>query len=690
MSIRKLITTLILGSTLSSCQLFDSYKETDVVLSSPGNHLELTFKMIDGAPKYEVTFDNEPIISTSDLGFVLKDQPNLLDNFEVVDIKEKSIDEKWETIWGQSKEVDNNYNELTVFLKEKSKKPREMQLIFRAFDDGLGFRYFIPTQENISKIEIMSEETTFNLVDNYKVWYQPCDTIVSNWEHGFDTYERLYEKAQVTEVKTLMHTPATFETKSGDYVSIHEANLTDYSTMTLDRGTKGTSFESYLVPWPDGVKVKRTTPMYTPWRTVQVGHNPGDLVESNIILNLNEPNKIEDVSFIKPMKYLGVWWEMHMNKSTWEQGPNHGANTENTKKYIDFAASNGLGGVLVEGWNKGWEDWITNPNFNFVEPYSDYDLKYLASYAKEKGVELIGHHETSGDILTYENQMDDAFDLLEKNEMNALKTGYVGKIRAEEEGQHHHGQYMVNHYRKVLETAAKHKVCVVAHEPIKPTGIRRTYPNMLSREAMRGMEYNAWSDGNPASHTTILPFTMGLGGPLDYTPGIFQTNFDKYRKGNSTHTTVANQLALYVVLYSPVQMAADLPEHYEGNPAFQFIREVPTDWEESKVLTADIGEYVAVARKDRKSNDWYIGAITNEEKRALEIPIDFLEDGKEYIAEIYADGTNASYKVNATDVDIKKVKIRNGEHLSMHLAEGGGQAIRIHEATTGKYVSMTE
>lgn len=690
MTLKKLITVLSFLLVMS-CQNEKKSKFTEEV-KSPSDDITVKIEVSEGKPFYSVAFKGKQVIAPSQLGFVLKDHPDLMENFEVGNVKKSFFNENWNTVWGQRKNIKNEYSEVIVTLIQKENKEQTMDIIFRVFDDGVGFRYFIPTQEAISSIEILSEETDFNIADNYKVWYQPCDTVSATWEHGFDTYEKLYTSKNINDVKTLMHTPATFESKEGIYMSIHEANLTNYSTMTLEKESGVTGFESHLVPWPDGVKVKRKTPMHTPWRTIQIGDEVADLVESNLILNLNEPSKIEDVSWIKPMKYLGIWWEMHMNKSTWEQGPNHGATTENTKKYIDFAADNGFGGVLVEGWNLGWEEWITNPNFNFIVAYPDYDLDYLSKYAKEKGVELIGHHETSGDILTYENQMEDAFDLLMEKDMNALKTGYVGEIKSEEKGQHHHGQYMVNHYRKVLETAAKHKVCVVAHEPIKPTGIRRTYPNMLSREAMRGMEYNAWSDGNPASHTTILPFTMGLGGPLDYTPGIFKTNFDEYRKGNSTHTTLANQLALYVVLYSPVQMAADFPEHYQGNPAFQFIKDVPTDWEQSKLLTAEIGEYVAMARKDRASENWFIGAITNDEKREVEINLDFLEDGKKYVAEVYADGKNASYKVNPTDVTIYKKEITNDDKLLLTLAEGGGQAIKISEleADNSTLVSSTQ
>ncbi len=658
------------------CQ-FNKEEASSFSLLSPGESVVVRFELDQGIPKYEVDLDGKPIILSSGLGLDLANAPDLLNAFEIIEVEQNTKDESWSTVWGQESEIRNHYNELTVHLKEKEAPARLMDIIFRAYDDGVGFRYHIPEQEGLHEIQILSEETQFQLAGDFGVWYQASDTVVEDWEHGFDTYERLYEKRSVSEVDQLMHTPATFVGPDNIHFAIHEANLTDYASMTLSTNPQNQLLESFLVPWPDGIKVKSKAPLYSPWRTIQWGKDAAALADSRLILNLNEPLALEDVSWIKPMKYAGVWWEMHMDKSTWDYGPRHGATTENTQRYIDFAAAYGLGGVLVEGWNKGWEDWINNPGFSFTESYPDYDLAHLAKLAKTRSVELIGHHETSGDIPTYEAQMEDAFRLLQEHDINAVKTGYVGPIRVEEKGHHHQGQMMVNHYRKVLETAARHKVSVVAHEPIKPTGLSRTYPNMLSQEAMRGMEYNAWSDGNPASHTTILPFTMGLAGPLDYTPGIFKVNFEPYRQGNSTHTTLANQLALYVVIHSPVQMVPDFPEHYESHPAFQFIRDVPTTWSESHVLAAEIGSYVMTARKCRASDDWYIGAITNEESRELSLTLDFIDEEQVYKAEIYADGPDASFLENADQIIVETQEIKYGQTLNLRLAAGGGQAIRI-------------
>ncbi len=646
-------------------------------VSSPDGKIKLAFTVDEGTPKYRVSYKDQVIIEDSPLGFIFQNMEPMTSGFNIQHTEETRYNETWETVWGHQRKIRNHYNELTVQLIEDN-PGRKMELAFRVFNDGVGFRYIIPQQNGIDSIKVWEEETAFNFAADHSVWYQPCDTTVKSWEDGYNSYERLYQNQLISEVSTLMHTPATFELKDGPVVSIHEANLTNYSSMVLKTGPQQ-QVKAGLVPWPDGVKVRTNGTLTTPWRVIMIGDTPGDLAESNIVLNLNEPSKIEDTSWIKPMKYIGIWWEMHLNKSTWFAGPNHGATTDNTKKYIDFAAENGFGGVLVEGWNTGWETWTTNPNFDFTTPYPDYDLPLLARYAAQKGVELIGHHETSGDVLAYQNRMDEAFDLLEAHDMNALKTGYVGAINPK--GQHHHGQWMVNHYRRVVEIAAAHKVCVVAHEPIKPTGLRRTYPNMLSREAVRGMEYNAWSTGNPPEHTTILPFTMLLAGPLDYTPGIFKTNLEEYRKGNSIHTTLANQLALYVVIYSPVQMAADLPEHYTGNKAFKFIKDVPTDWQETKVLSGEIGDYAVIARKDRNSEDWYIGAITDEEARTLKVSLDFLDTDQQYTTEIYADAENISYTHNASAVSIRKCLVSSEQTLTMALAPGGGQAIRFTPAT---------
>ncbi|MEQ8472149.1 MAG: glycoside hydrolase family 97 protein [Marinoscillum sp.] len=663
---------------LLSCSSIFRYDTNVRTVASPDGSVKLTFTLLDEQPTYSMSYKDTEIIENSSLGYRFKTLAPLLGKFELDKMDERSFSETWETVWGERRKVDNNYNELMVYLSEKEGAQRKLNVYFRVFNDGIGFRYEIPEQEGLTDLQITSEETAFNFPKDHSIWFQPCDTLSRVWENGYNTYERLYENSKVSELSTLVHTPVTIETDEGVFITIHEANLTDYPSMVLTKGKQAKDLKSDLVPWPDGVKVKTTAPMKSPWRTIQVSDKLSGLVESDMILNLNEPNVIEDVSWIQPMKYIGIWWEMHLNKSTWESGPRHGANTENTVKYIDFAAENGFGGVLVEGWNTGWEVWTTAPDFSFVNPYPDYDLDYLAKYSKEKGVGLIGHHETSGDAEAYEKQIEEAFQLMEDKGIHALKTGYVGYIRPT--GQNHHGQWMVKHYRRVLELAAKHKINLVAHEPIKPTGIRRTYPNMLSREAMRGMEYNAWSSGNPPEHMTILAYTMMLAGPLDYTPGIFQANLDQFRKGNSIHTTVANQLALYVVIFSPVQMAADLPEHYQGNPAFQFIKDVAVNWETSRLIDGEIGDYVVTARKQRGSDDWFLGAITDENPRDLVVSFDFLDEGKTYVAEIYEDAENASFNHNPELVDISKHLVSSTTKHKLKLAPGGGQAIRFRPA----------
>ena len=679
----KLIAVLFVGVVLSiTGYRFFTAGPDNHTISSPDGDVSLTFTLTDdGAPRYALSYQGKPVVNPSALGFTFKNDGPLLQGFDIEAVTEDEVNETWETVWGQHRMINNHYRQLTVLLQEKTEAARQMELTFRVYNDGLGFRYHLPEQPNLGDVEIMQEHTEFRLTGDHSAWYQPCDTLPNAWEDGYNSYERLHENHPLSEVGTLMHTPVTMETTDGLFLSVHEANLTNYASMVLARGSEAHSLQSDLVPWPDGVKVKASAPLYTPWRTIQVGDGLDDLVESSLIVNLNEPNKLDDVSWIEPMKYVGVWWEMHLNRSTWEAGDNHGANTENVKRYIDFAAENGFGGVLVEGWNTGWETWTTAPNFDFTTPYPDFDLPGLAAYAQSKGVNLIGHHETSGHAATYEKHLDAAYQLMQDHGMHAVKTGYVGYIMPE--GQNHHGQWMVNHYRRVLEHAAEHQVAVVAHEPIKPTGLRRTYPNMLSREAVRGMEYNAWSTGNPPDHTTILPFTMLLAGPLDYTPGIFQTDLNEFRKGNSTHTTVANQLALYVVLYSPVQMAADLPEHYAGKPAFQFIRDVPTDWEETKFLAGEIGDYVAIARQERGGDRWFVGAVSDEEAREITITLDFLNEGERYMADIYADADGAHYQTNSMAIEVRQQEVAAGQTLTLKLAPGGGQAITLSPIAKG-------
>lgn len=660
--ITKLWLTLIavlISLTGTSCK---ETQEADI--SSPDGNIHVDFAVREGGPVYSVSFGDKQIIRPSGMGFSLQNAKSMYDGFVIAKIKKKNFKETWNPVWGESNEIENHYNELTVYLVEEEKPNRRMNIIFRTFDDGVGFRYELPKQKHLTDIEIQSERTFFNFTDNHTAWWIPA-----NW----DSYEQTYTQSPLNEVIEV-NTPFTMETADGICISIHEANLTDYAGMTLT-GHRDIDymFRSKLVPWPDGVKVKTSAPMVTPWRTIQISNRPGGLIESNLIVNLNEPCVIEDTSWIKPMKYIGIWWGMHIKKYTWYIGPDHGATTENAKQYIDFASAHNISGLLIEGWNTGWEDWGKKDAFDYVTPYADFDIEEVVRYARERNVVLIGHHETGGDVPRYEEMVDSAFAMYRRLGIPAVKTGYAGGIFPR--GQHHHGQWMVNHYRKVVQKAAEYHIMLDVHEPIKPTGIRRTYPNMMTREGVRGMEYNAWSEGNPPEHTTILPFTRLLAGPADYTPGIFDLTFDEYREENRVYTTLAKQLALYVVLYSPLQMAADLPENYEGHPAFEFIEVVPVDWDETIALDCAIGDYVTIAR--RAGDEWYIGSITDENMRVLSVELSFLNPGTKYNARIYADTPYTNWEYNPTLIDITNMVVDQNTTLTIKLASGGGQAIRI-------------
>ncbi len=640
---------------------------------SPDGNVSLTFILEKGIPFYRVDFRKIPLILPSRLGFRFKEAPPLEKNFQVEKVSTRTFDETWKPVWGQVDHIRNHYNEMTVALREKNKPERKMTLIFRVFDDGVGFRTVLPGQPHQKSLQITDELTQFNFAQNDTAWWIPAN---------YDSYEKLYHETLLTKIKAV-NTPVTLKTPGGVYLSVHEAALTDYAGMTLKR-TAGTQFECDLVPWPDGVKVKAETPLKTPWRTIQIATRPGGLIESHLIVNLNEPCALKDVSWIHPTKYVGIWWAMHIRKWTWTAGPHHGATTVHAKQYIDFASAHHIPALLVEGWNKGWETWGAKmPHFSFTESYPDFNLKDVVRYGKKKGVQLIGHHETAGNVPDYEHQMDAAFALYQKLGVPAVKTGYAGPIIPR--GQHHHGQWMVRHYRKVIETAAKYHLMIDAHEPIKPTGIRRTYPNFIAREGVRGMEYNAWSDGNPPEHTTILPFTRVLAGPVDYTPGIFKILFDPTGK-HRVHTTLAKQLALYVVLYSPLQMAADLVENYKGQPAFRFIETVPTNWNETRVLNGQIGDFVTIVR--RQEDRWFLGSITDEHPRLLRVPLTFLKTGQQYVAHIYADAKNADWVTRPTTVDIRNVRVKAGEELPLALAPGGGTAIYFEPFSGRKTTRM--
>jgi alpha-glucosidase len=669
----RIISTLFLFTVICLCSSCSPKEETKQTFSSPNGNIELKADLQEGVLKYQVLYNKKSVIAPSALGLAFKNDTSLFKNLSIKSVQERHSKNSWEQVWGEQRFIENNYNETLIILSDE--KEREISIAFRIYNDGLAYRYIIPKQKGLDSLFIMDELSEFNFADDLQAWFIPAN---------YESYEMLYQHKNISEVESA-NTPITFENKEQNlFVSIHEANLSNYAGMTLKK-SQGLNFEADLVPWPDGTKVKTKLPMESPWRSIQISETAGGLIESNLILNLNEPNQLEEVSWIKPSKYIGIWWGMHLGTETWTYGKRHGATTENMKKYIDFAAENQIASVLAEGWSTGWEQWGQPKAFDFVTPYPDFDLANIAAYAKNKGIELIGHHETGGDAQYYETQMDSAFKLYQSLGIKQLKTGYAGPIQPR--GQYHHGQYMVNHYRKVLETAAKYQITINAHEPIKPTGIRRTYPNMMSREGARGMEWNAWSEGNPPEHHVILPFTRILAGPLDYTPGIFDILYKNAKnrvkwngldKGNSrTNTTVAKQLALFVVFYSPVQMASDLIENYENQPAFQFFKDVPCNWEMSKVLNAKIGSYVSIARKDWDSDDWYLGSVTNKEARTFELPLDFLVSGKSYLAEIYKDAKDANYLDNPYPIEIETQEVSSKDILKIELAPGGGQAIRF-------------
>ena len=698
---KKLIVLVFSLSTLLSCSIASSG------VSSPDENIKVNFHLNEiGKFFYTITYKDKAIIDTSFVGFELIDAPNLTKGFIAKVRKPEEVNETWQMPWGEQLNVVNHYNEVLVELQERDSLQRKINLVFRVFNDGVGFRYEFPQQPNLKTAFIKEEHTDFNLTKDYKTFWIPGD---------WDIYEHLYSTTKLSEIDAksyiprtnlaqsyipdnAVNTPVTLVGDDGLHLSFHEAALVDYSGMTLKVDTQNLSFKSQLVGSENtDYKVKRELPFHTPWRTIQITDNAPNLIISNLIVNLNEPNKLGDISWFTPMKYTGVWWEMHLGKSSWDYGMEmvdgkwtdtgkahgkHGATTENVKRFIDFSAKNNIGGVLVEGWNTGWERWIGFEDregvFDFVTPYPDYDLVELTEYAKEKGVQIIMHHETSAATETYEKQQDTAYALMQKYGMHAVKSGYVGKILPK--GEYHHGQYMVNQYNNAAIKAAKYQVAVNAHEPIKATGLRRTYPNIISREGLRGQEFNAWASdgGNPPEHLPIVAFTRMLAGPIDFTPGIFNIKFDEYRKDNQVNTTLAKQLALYVVIYSPVQMAADLVEHYEANPApLQFIKDVGVDWSETKVLNGEVGDFVTIARKEKTTGNWFLGSITDENSREIEINFNFLEANKIYEAKVYRDGNNAHWNNNPLDIKIETLEIKKGDRKVIKLAEGGGLAISL-------------
>jgi alpha-glucosidase len=646
-------------------------------LLSPDGRNEVRVEVRAGALTYAVSRNGTPVITPSRLGIEFRGRRALRDSLRVLDAAYRSRDETWTQPWGEVARVRNNYRELRVLLSEPGSVGRTFVVAFRAFDDGIGFRYELPAQDSLQDFEISEELTEFTFADNAHTWSIPAN------RPAMDRYEFLFGNAPLSMIDSV-HTPLTLVTHRGLHVVIHEADLTDYAAMDLARVGERT-LRPALAPWADGVKVRGRTPFLTPWRTIQLADRAADLAPSTLGLNLNPPSRIADPSWVRPLKYVGIWWGMHAGVYTWPAGPKHGATTGNARRYIDFAAANRIGGFLAEGWNVGWDgDWIANAaGFSFTKAYPDYDLPAVAAYARAKGVQLIVHNETGMATANYERQLDSAFALYRSLGVSNIKTGYVNDRTPE--GHAHSGQFMVRHFRHVVETAAKYGITVNAHEPIKDTGERRTWPNFVSREGARGMEYNAGGPdgGNIPEHESVLFFTRALAGPIDYTPGIFDillkrpTGTPRTPDQPRVRTTLAKQLALYVVLYSPVQMAADLIENYDAQPAFQFIRDVPVDWDTTRVIDGRIGDFVIVARKQRNADDWYLGAISDEEARTFDVPLNFLTPGKRYVAEVYADGPRAHWLTNPLPVTISSRPVTATSRLRVVLAPGGGQAVRI-------------
>jgi alpha-glucosidase len=656
--------------------------DTVATLSSPDGALSVAVTIDgDGRPGYAVTRGGKPVIDESRLGFILAEGPKLERGFRLDGTERRSADTTWEQPWGERRFVRDRHEELRVHFVEKRAGGRRLDVVFRAFDDGVGFRYEFPAQAALTDVGIVEELTEFAVAEPATAWWIPA----GEWNR----YEYLYRKTPLAEVGQA-HTPMTVRTASGLHLAFHEAALVDYAAMWLRRGgdsapAAGQRLKAVLAPAADGPPVRRTAPFATPWRTILIAPDAAGLYESNIELNLNAPNALGDVSWFKPFKYVGIWWSLHLEQETWATGPRHGATTENAKRYVDFAARNGFRGVLIEGWNRGWDgDWFADGGeFDFTTPTPDFDLEAVAAYAKQRGVHLVGHHETAGNVERYESQLGPALDLYARLGIDSVKTGYVadaGGIRALEDGkiryEWHDGQFMSRHHLRVVTEAAKRHLAVNPHEPIKDTGLRRTYPNWVAREGARGMEYNAWGHPpNPPEHEANLVFTRMLAGPMDFTPGVLSLTG---RGGQKIPSTIAKQLALYVVIYSPIQMAADLPENYAKYPGpFRFIRDVPADWAETKVVAGDVGDFAAIARKDRNSEDWYLGAVTDENARTLEVPLDFLDAGKTYRAEIYRDADDADWDTNPHAIVIEKREARKGEAWSLRLAPGGGFAIRF-------------
>ncbi len=689
---------------------FAMYAQT---VHSPNGRLSLTVDLTsDGTPTYALTFQKKAVIKQSKLGIELKDEPGLSNDFAISSIETTTVDETWKPVWGEVSQIRNNYRELAVTLQQASPKSRTMVIRFRLFNDGLGFRYEFPMQNDLGYFTVSNENTEFNLAGDHKTFWIPGD---------FDTNEYAYYETKLSEVNAekgrrigeifaksvigpnFVQTPLMMKSADGLYISIHEAALVNYPAMNLEVNKQTFVLSSQLVPDAVGNKAYMQTPCSTPWRTIIASDKATDILASKLILNLNEPSKIEDPSWIKPVKYVGIWWELHVGKSSWNYAdvnnvkltgtdwkalkPNgrHGATTARTKRYIDFAAQHGFDGVLVEGWNIGWEDWFgkwKEEVFDFVTPYPDFDVVEVQKYAASKGVKMIMHHETSSSVTNYERRMDDAYRFMKDHGYDAVKSGYVGRIIPR--GEYHDGQWMVNHYVHAAAKTAQYKIMINMHESVRPTGLHRTYPNWLANEAARGNEFNAWSSGNPPAHETILPFTRLMGGPMDYTPGIFQIKMSHWdpNKKEQVHTTLVKQLALYVTMYSPLQMAADLPEVYEKHlDAFQFIKDVAVDWDDTNVIEAEPGDYITIARKAKGKDEWYVGAITDENPRSTKLALNFLTSKQKYVATLYADADDAHWEKNPMAYKILSYIVSDKTVMNLKLAASGGAAISIKPAS---------
>lgn len=688
---------------------------TAQTVTSPNGNVEVKFSLDNGRPTYEMTYKGKAVVKPSHLGLELvktkhaskgMEETDLMDGFTVTDTQTSTFDETWKPVWGQTAMIRNHYNEMAVTLNQPASK-RNIVIRFRVYDDGMGLRYEFPQQNELNYFVIKEEHTQFAMAGDHTAWWIPGD---------YDTQEYETVESKLSEIRGLMkdaitpnssqtpfsptgvQTALQMKTADGLYINIHEAACVNYATMHLNLDDKAMVFESWLTPDAQGTKGYIQTPFNTPWRTVLVSDDARDMLSSNLILNLNEPCALDDVSWIRPIKYCGVWWELIVGRNTWSytneypsvrlgvtdyknSKPNgtHGANNENVKKYIDFAAANGLDEVLVEGWNEGWEDWAGHSKFDvfdFVTPYPDFDIKMLNDYAHSKGVKLMMHHETSSSVMNYERWMDKAYKLMNQYGYDAVKSGYVGDIIPR--GEHHYSQTMNNHYLHAVKEAAKHHIMVNAHEATRPTGLCRTYPNLVGNESARGTEYEAFGGSRP-DHTVVLPFTRLQGGPMDYTPGIFETKLDTWSSNPSyVHTTLVGQLALYLVMYSPLQMAADLPEHYEKYmDAFQFIKDVAVDWDDSKYIEAEPGDYITVARKAKGTDNWFVGGKCDENGHKAVVKLDFLDKGRKYECTIYADAKDADYETNPKAYTITKKTVKKGDTLKITEARGGGFAVSL-------------